>query len=223
MSVTNPYLDTDLVDYMRSISLRPDPVLDALREETARLPEGAMQISDHQGRLMTMLTRLTGARRALEVGVFTGYSSICVARGLPDDGELVACDKSEAFTAVARRYWRLAGVEDKIDLRLGPALESLDALLDESRAGTFDMAFLDADKPGNPQYVERCLRLLRPGGLMLIDNAFVGGRVLDEDPESESARVMRELNRSLAEDPRVEVVLLPVGDGLALVRTAEEG
>ena len=130
---------------------------------------------------------------------------------------------SGAFSAIARRYWRLAGVEHKIDLRLGPALETLDALLDEGREGTFDMAFLDADKPGNPGYVERCLRLVRPGGLILIDNAFVGGRVLDEDPESRSARVMRDLNRSLAEDPRADVVLLPVGDGLALVRTAGLG
>jgi len=151
--------------------------------------------------------------------VFTGYSSLCVARGLPDDGEPVACDTSEEYTVVARRYWRLAGVEHKIDLRLGQALEALDGLLEEGREDTFDLAFLDADKPGNPDYVERCLRLVRPGGLILIDNAFVGGRVLEEEPASTSARAMKHLNRSLAEDPRVEVVLLPVGDGLAMVRT----
>jgi caffeoyl-CoA O-methyltransferase len=174
-----------------------------------------MQISPEQGAFMTVLTRLVGARDAIEVGTFTGYSALCVARGLPDDGRLLCLDVSEEWTAIARRYWDRAGVAPKIDLRIGPAADSLRALPDEE---TFDLAFVDADKGNYLVYYEEVLRRLRPNGVILVDNVLWGGRVVDDDADDESVRAIREFNDTVAGDGRVDVVMLPLGDGLTLLR-----
>ncbi len=193
-------------------------MLAELRAETAKLPMAIMQISAEQGRLMEVLARSLGVKRAIEVGVFTGYSSICVARALPPDGKLVACDVSEEWTAVARRYWAEAGVAEKIELRLAPASETLAAMLEAGEGGGYDFAFIDADKEGYPGYYEQCLELLRPGGMLALDNAFMGGRVFDGESPSEGARVVRALTEAIFRDERVEPALVPIGDGLLLAR-----
>ena len=197
---------------------REDDVLARLRQETSKLPLAIMQISVEQGRLMETLCRAFGVRRAVEVGVFTGYSSICVARALPRDGKLVACDVSEEWTDVARRYWAEAGVADRIDLRLAPAAETLAAMIDAGEDGSYDFAFIDADKTGYPDYYAKCLGLLRPGGLLTIDNMFMNGKVFDEEPEGEGPRTVRDLAKTIFADPRVEPSLIPIGDGLLLAR-----
>lgn len=199
-------------------TLREPGVLAKLREETAKLPSGGMQISPEQGQLMALLVELTGAKRALEVGVYTGYSSTVVALALPADGRLVACDLSEEWTGIARRYWREAGVESKIDLRLGPALVTLDELIRTGHAGSFDFAFIDADKISYADYYERCLTLLRPSGLVAIDNVLWDGAVADGADQSEETRAIRALNARIAADPRVSSSLVPIGDGLHLAR-----
>jgi caffeoyl-CoA O-methyltransferase len=209
----------DAIDaYLRRVSLRETDVQRRLREETASLEYAGMQISPEQGQLMRMLAGLVGARRAIEVGVFTGYSALSVALALPEDGELIACDVSEEWTAIARRYWAEAGVAEKIRLELAPATETLDALLAEGRAGDFDIAFIDADKTSYDGYYERCLELLRPGGLVLIDNVLWGGSVADEENRSEDTLALRALNAKLRDDARIELCMLPVGDGLTLAR-----
>ena len=205
-----------LYDYILAASSRESDVLGRLRAETASMPNANMQISPEQGQFMRLLVRLSGARRAIEVGVFTGYSSLSVALALPDDGRLVACDVSEEYTSVARRYWREAGVDGKIDLRIAPALETLDALLAAGEAGTFDFAFIDADKPNYPHYYERCLELLRPGGLITVDYVLWSGKVADPSVRDESTAVIRAFNEKLRDDDRVDLSLLPVGDGLTL-------
>jgi predicted O-methyltransferase YrrM len=197
---------------------REPELLSRLRLETAQLPAGGMQISPEQGQLMRLLVELTGARRALEVGVFTGYSSTAVALALPPDGELVACDLSEEWTRIARRYWREAGVESKIQLHLRPALETLDELLAAGRAETFDFAFIDADKAGYDAYYERCLALVRPGGLLAVDNCLWSGAVADPAAQDASTRAIRALNSKIATDARVTASLVPIGDGLFLAR-----
>ena len=207
-----------LYAYMHRVSLRESDVQRRLREETAALEYSMMQISPEQGQLMRMLTGLIGARRAIEVGVFTGYSALSVALALPEDGELIACDVSEEWTAIARRYWAEAGVASRIRLELAPATETLDALLAEGRAGDFDIAFIDADKTSYDGYYERCLELLRPGGLVLIDNVLWGGSVADEDNRTEDTLALRALNAKLRDDARIELCMLPVGDGLTLAR-----
>ncbi len=207
-----------LHEYLHRVSLRESDVQRRLREETAALEYSGMQISPEQGQLMRMLTGLAGARRAIEVGVFTGYSALCVALALPEDGELIACDVSEEWTSIARRYWDEAGVGGKIRLELAPAGETLDALVGAGRAGDFDIAFIDADKTGYDRYYERCLELLRPGGLVLIDNVLWGGSVADENDTSEDTMALRALNEKLKDDPRIELCMLPVGDGLTLAR-----
>ena len=204
--------------YMHRVSLRESDVQRRLREETAALEYSMMQISPEQGQLMRMLTGLIGARRAIEVGVFTGYSALSVALALPEDGELIACDVSEEWTAIARRYWAEAGVAGKIRLEIAPATETLDALLAGGRAGDFDIAFIDADKTSYDGYYERCLELLRPGGLVLIDNVLWGGSVADEENRSEDTLALRALNAKLRDDARIELCMLPVGDGLTLAR-----
>lgn len=211
-------LDDALYDYVIDTTLRDDDLLRRLREETGKLQWGRMQVAPDQGQLMAMLVKLIGARRAIEIGVFTGYSGLCVARALPEDGHLVACDVSEEWTAVARRYWKEAGVADKIDLRLAPAVETLDRLLAEGGAGTYDFAFIDADKTNYDAYYERCLRLLRPGGLITVDNVLWGGAVIDDSDQSEDTEAIRALNAKAGGDDRVDVVILPVGDGLTLAR-----
>ncbi len=205
-----------LNDYLVRVSVREPPVLRRLREETAELENASMQIAPEQGRLMALLVEVIGARRALEIGTFTGYSSLVVALALPDDGTLVACDVSEEWTAVARRYWAEAGVAHKIDLRLAPALETLDALLAAGEGGSFDFAFIDADKEPYPAYYERVLRLLRPGGLVLVDNTLWSGRVVDPDVRDAATEAIRAFNAKLAADDRVSLSMLPVGDGVTL-------
>ena len=209
-------LTNELYDYVLSVSLREPAVLKRLREETARDPMARMQIAPEQGQFMALLVQLIGAKKALEIGVFTGYSSLCVALALPAHGKLIACDVSEGWTAVARRYWAEAGVADKIDLRLAPALETLDKLLKQGQADTFDFAFIDADKVGYDAYYERTLQLLRPGGLMLLDNMLRGGRVIDAAERGEDTQAIREINIKLHHDKRVALSLLPVADGLTL-------
>jgi predicted O-methyltransferase YrrM len=209
-------IDGALWDYIRRVTLREPDVLRRLREETAGNPQVNMQISPEQGQFMALLMHLIGARRTIEVGVFTGYSSLAVALALPDDGRMIACDVSEEWTAVARRYWREAGVEHKIDLRLRPALETLDGLIASGEAGRFDFAFIDADKENYAHYFERALVLLRPGGLIAVDNVLWSGKVLDPEENDADTRAIRAFNENLHTDERVWLSMLPVRDGLTL-------
>jgi predicted O-methyltransferase YrrM len=205
-----------LYEYILSVSLREPPILRRLREETSGHPRATMQISPEQGQFMSVLIQVMGARRTLEVGVFTGYSALTVALALPLEGRIVACDVSEEWTAMARRYWQEAGVDHKIDLRLAPALETLDDLLARGQAGSFDFAFIDADKGNYDGYYERTLELLRPGGLMAIDNVLWSGRVADPDERDEDTVALRALNEKIHRDERVTPSLLPIADGLTL-------
>lgn len=211
-------LDDNLYTYLLSASLREHEVLRQLREETANHPYGGMQIAPEQGQFMALLVELIGAQRVLEIGVFTGYSSTCMALALPPDGRLMALDLSAEYTGIARRYWQLAGVAGKIELRLGPALASLDRLIEDGASDSFDLAFIDADKGHYAAYYERSLRLLRPGGLLLIDNVLWGGKVADPLVEDDDTQAIRALNRIIHTDERVTEVLLPVADGLTLAR-----
>ncbi len=208
----------EIYDYLIDISLREPAVLTELREWTAEHPRYPMQIAPEQGQFMALLVSLMGARRCLEIGVFTGYSSLAVALALPGDGSIVACDVSEEYTAVAREFWKKAGVAGKIDLRLAPATETLDELLAAGQAGQFDFAFIDADKSSYLGYFERSLALLRPGGLIAVDNTLWSGRLVDEREQDEDCRALREFNRALHGDERIELSLVPIGDGLTLAR-----
>ncbi|MCX7021215.1 MAG: class I SAM-dependent methyltransferase [bacterium] len=199
-------------------TLREPEVLRRLREETSKLPNAKMQIAPEQGQLMALLVELVGAKMCLEIGTFTGYSSTAVALALPPDGRLVACDSSREWTDVARRCWEEAGVSHKIELRLGPALQSLDALLAEGCAGRFDFAFIDADKASYDAYYEKTLKLLRPGGLVALDNALRHGRVADTADADPGTAVIRDLNRKIRDDVRVTMSLVPIADGLLLAR-----
>ncbi|MEH2178307.1 O-methyltransferase [Nostoc sp.] len=216
MSKQSIGLDNQLYNYLLSVSLREPEILGRLRQETANHPRSGMQISPEQGQLMRLLVQLIGAKKTLEVGVFTGYSSLSVALALPTDGKIIACDVSEEFTAIARRYWLEAGVADKIDLRLAPALETLDRLLATGQAETFDFAFIDADKENYDGYYERSLQLVRPGGLIAIDNVLWSGQVADEQNQNQSTQAIRALNEKLHHDERVTLSLVPIGDGLTL-------
>jgi caffeoyl-CoA O-methyltransferase len=207
-----------LHDYLLSVSLREPDALRELREETARMPQAQMQIAPEQGAFMMLLTELLGANKYLEIGVFTGYSALAVALAMPPAGRVTACDVSEEFTSVARRYWQRAGVADKIDLRLAPALETLDKLLAEGRAGTYDFAFIDADKTNYDSYYECALQLLRTGGLVAFDNVLWSGRVADADAQDADTVALRALNAKLHADPRVTLAMLPLADGLTLAR-----
>lgn len=218
MSNRTIVMNDPLYEYLLGASLRDLPLLKRLREETAKHPRAQMQISPEQGQFMQLLTKLMGARRCIEVGVFTGYSSLCVALALPADGRILACDVSEEFTSVARRYWKEAGVEQKIELKLAPALETLDGRLKAGEAGSYDLAFIDADKSNYSGYYERILKLLRPGGLMLVDNVLWDGAVIDKTDKSEDTVAIRAFNEALLRDERVDISLLPVGDGLTLAR-----
>lgn len=211
-------LDDDLYRYLQSVSLREPPVLARLREETARLPMARMQIAPEQGQFMALLLKLMNARRCLEIGTFTGYSSLVCALALPADGRLVAMDLSDEWTAMARRYWVEAGVADRIELRLGPAADSLRALLAEGQAGTFDFAFVDADKTGYAGYFEQVLELLRPGGLLAFDNVLWGGSVARPEDQEADTVALRRLNEMLLRDERIDLSLVPIGDGLSLAR-----
>ena len=218
MSTISLGLSDDLHDYLVSVGVREPEILRRLRDETAPLPMHQMQIAPEQGAFMGLLVELLGARRCLELGTFTGYSSLAVALRLPPDGQIVCCDVSEEWTSVARRYWAEAGVADKVDLRLAPALETLDALIADGQAGTFDFAFLDADKELYPYYYERILQLLRPGGLLAIDNVFASGAVADPTNDDPRILAIRRLNDLIATDERVSVSMVPIADGLTLVR-----
>ena len=205
-----------LYDYLLSVGVRQHPVLEQLAADTARMPEAEMQISPEQGAFMALLVELTGAKRCLEVGVFTGYSALAVALAMPEDGRLLACDVNEKWTAIARTYWTEAGVEDKIHLRLAPALETLDNFLAEGMAGSFDFAFIDADKTEYAAYYERALELLRPGGLMVVDNVLCGGKAADPANTSADMLSRRDFNASLYQDERITLSMIPVADGLTL-------
>lgn len=209
-------LDEQLYDYLLSVSLREPDILRQLREETARFPNAMMQIAPEQGQFMALLVQLVGAMKTLEIGVFTGYSSLCVALALPQNGKIVACDVSEEYTTVARRYWETAGVADKINLRLAPALNTLDELLVEGQAETFDFAFIDADKGNYDGYYERSLQLIRPGGLIAIDNVLWSGRVVDPQVQNPNTEAIRAFNKKLHRDERVSLSLVPIADGLTL-------
>jgi caffeoyl-CoA O-methyltransferase len=214
-------MNAELYAYLVEHRSERDPVLAALVRETAGLGGLAlMQIAPEQGAFMTILTRLTGARRAIEVGTFTGYSALCIARGLPDDGSLLCCDVSEEWTAIARRHWAQAGVAHKIELRLGPALDTLRALPADPQ---FDLAFIDADKANYQNYYEEVLARLRPNGVVLFDNVLWMGQIVDAGSPDASTRALRALNDFLVTDARVETVMLPIADGLTLVRKRAAG
>jgi caffeoyl-CoA O-methyltransferase len=216
MSVRTLQLDDRLYRYVLEYSLREHPAQLALREATRSHPHAGMQISPEQGQFMAMLIKLLGARRTLEIGVFTGYSALTVALALPADGRLLACDISDAYTRIGKPFWEQAQVAHKIDLQLAPALQTLDARLAAGEAGRYDFAFIDADKTGYDAYYERCLMLLRTGGLIAIDNTLWYGRVLNARDSDTDTRAIRAFNRRLARDRRVNIAMLPIGDGVTL-------
>lgn len=203
-----------MLQYMVSIP----PAIAALATEADKLPERNMRMAAEQGRFMAFLIELTGARQIIEVGTFVGYGTLWMASALPENGRIIALDIEERFADIGRPFWRMAGVEGRIDLRLGPALESLALLRKEGGAGLFDMSFIDADKKNYPTYYEQCLELLRPGGLMLIDNVFWGGEIANPEDTSAETAVIRALNTKVTADPRVSAATVPIGDGLTLVR-----
>ena len=209
-------LNDQSYNYLLDTSLRETQVAQRLREATGNLPEGGLQISPNQGQFMALLVQLMSAKKALEVGVFTGYSALVVALALPDDGKLIACDISAEWTSIGRRYWNEAGVADKIDLRLAPAVATLDALIAGGQAGTFDFAFIDADKTNYDNYYERALQLVRKGGLIVFDNTLWYGKVADENEQDDDTVALRALNKKLQADERIFMSQIPVGDGVTL-------
>lgn len=216
MSRTTFGLPPEFYAYVLDVSLRETPVQRELREAAANMPHGGMQSSPDQVQFMQLLIRLIGAKRTLEVGVFTGYSALGVALALPDDGYVLACDVSEEYTSLARPYWEKAGVANKIDLRLAPAVHTLDALLADGLAQTFDFAYIDADKVNYDAYYERALELVRPNGLIALDNVFWNGEVAD--PHTEDAAALNALNVKIGRDQRVDASMVPIGDGLTVAR-----
>lgn len=210
-------VDDRLYDYLLSVSLEEPELLNQLRDETSNIEYSEMQIAPEQGQFMSLLVRLTGARRALEIGTFTGYSSISIASALPEDGELVCCDDSDEWTGMARKYWHLAGLENKISLHLQDATKTLQTLIDEGNAGGFDFVFIDADKQNYPAYYELSLKLLRNGGLMAVDNTLWGGDVANPENTEPGTRAIRRFNEMVKDDKRVIKSLVPIGDGLTLI------
>lgn len=211
-------LDDALYQYLLDVSLRETPLLKRLRDETQALPMARWQVAPEQGQFLALLVKLTGARRLLEVGTFTGYSALCMAAALPADGSLICCDIPGDYNAIARRYWQEAGLAGRIDLRLAPALETLAELERQGQGGQYDLVFIDADKANYPAYLEHALGLLRVGGLAVFDNTLWSGRVLEANPESADTRAIQALNLALKDDVRVDLSLLPLGDGLTLCR-----
>ena len=211
-------LENNIYQYLLSVSIREPDVLTKLREETANHPRHIMQIAPDQGQFMALLMQLMGAKKTLEIGVFTGYSCLVVALALPPDGKIVACDVSEEYTSIARRYWEQAGVADKIDLRIAPAIETLDKLIAEGETDTFDFAFIDADKSSYDDYYERALKLIRPGGLIAIDNVLWFGQVADSQVQDNRTKKIRTLNEKIHKDERVTISMIPIADGLTLAR-----
>ncbi|MGC4046217.1 MAG: class I SAM-dependent methyltransferase [Armatimonas sp.] len=218
MSRSTHGLTEPVQNYIATVGIRATPVQTALRDATSALPQAGMQICPEQGHFMSLLIKLIGAKRCIEVGTFTGYSALMVAQALPDDGLLVCCDISDEFTSVGKPFWKEAGVDSKIDLRLAPGTETLDALLADGQAGTYDFGFIDADKPGYDSYYERVLELVRPGGLIGVDNTIWYGRVADPDENDADTTALKTLNQKIHDDERVDMVLLPIGDGLTLCR-----
>jgi caffeoyl-CoA O-methyltransferase len=216
MSRPNEYLPENIYDYMNSVSIREPAILRKLREETAAHPMATMQIPPEHGQFLALLMQLTGARRTLEVGVFTGYSSLAVALALPEDGKILACDVSEEYTSVARRYWKEAGVDHMIELRLKPALETLHELIAQRQHNRYDFAFIDADKANYEGYYECALELVRPGGLIAIDNVLWHGAVIDPEDNTADTLAIRAINKKLLGDSRVAISMLPISDGLTL-------
>lgn len=210
------FFSEDITDYLLSVSLREPPLLKKLREETVGHSHARFQVSPEQGQFMALLIQMLGARRTIEVGVFTGYSSLAVAMALPANGRIIACDINEEFTSIARRYWKEAGVDHMIDLHLRPAMETLTELLAQGQAGTFEFAFIDADKTSYEGYYECALELLRPGGLIMVDNVLWSGRVLDPLDQTPDTVALRAFNQKLHADSRVSLSMLPVGDGVTL-------
>ncbi len=216
MGKKNIGLRDEVYQYLLSVSVKEADILKKLRAETAKHPMARMQISPDQGQFMSLLVQLLGAKKTLDIGVFTGYSSLVVALALPADGKVVACDIDETYTAIARRYWQAAGVADKIELHIAPALETLDRLIAAGEAGSFDFAFIDADKRNYSNYYEQALELIRPGGLIAIDNVLWSGRVADLQDTDKRTVAIREFNQKLYQDRRVKISMLPVADGLTL-------
>jgi predicted O-methyltransferase YrrM len=211
-------IDDRIYSYLLSASLREPAVLQRLREETASDPHSNMQIAPEQGQFMALLVELLGVKHALEIGTFTGYSALSIALAMPEGGRLLCCDISDEWTAIARRYWKEAGVENKIELRLAPALATLDGLLETDQTEPFDFAFIDADKENYEAYYERCLRLIRPGGLIAADNTLWDGAVADPHNNEGDTQAIRAFNRKLLEDTRIALSLVPIGDGVTLAR-----
>lgn len=218
MSKSHTTITDELADYIRRVSLRELAVLQRLREKTAPIPDARMQITPEQGQFMQLLIEMLGARKALEIGVFTGYSSLAVALALPADGKVIACDVSEEWTSIGKEFWEEAGVAHKIDLRLAPAVETLDGLIADGQQGSFDFAFIDADKANYDRYYERALVLIRRGGLIAIDNVLWHSHVIDPSANDADTMAIRALNEKLHDDERVGLSLVPIGDGLTLAR-----
>jgi caffeoyl-CoA O-methyltransferase len=218
MSNKSINLTEQLHAYLLYVSLREPDILKALRGETSSLPTANMQIAPEQGQLMALLVQLIGARKTIEVGVYTGYSALAVAMALPDNGQIIACDISEEYTSVARRYWLEAGVSQKIDLHLAPATETLGRLIDDGLASTFDFAFIDADKENYKAYFECCFQLIRSGGLIAVDNVLWDGAVIDAQKQDVDTQAIRAFNEYLLADSRVDISMVPIADGLTLAR-----
>ena len=218
MSAKTIQMDDHLLEYLRQNAVREPKVLQELREETQRLPNAGMQISSEQGQLMAMLVKLVNARKIIEVGTFTGYSSTVMALAMPPEGQLIACDVSEEYTRMARKFWQKAGVEQKVQLILGNAKESLKQLLEADEQEAFDLAFIDADKTAYADYYECCLQLLQPGGLVLVDNVLWGGQVADSSNHDVDTEALRTFNATLSSDQRIDLCMVPIGDGLTVAR-----
>lgn len=221
MSNKGTFLNDELYSYLQTVSVRPQTILQELRETTLTLPNSIMQISPEQGQFMQLLIKLMGAQRTIEVGVYTGYSALAVALALPKNGEVVACDINKEWTDIAQTYWKKAGVANKIKLHLASAEITLQNLLDHGQQEQFDFAFIDADKTGYARYYEQCLQLLRVGGLIMIDNTFMHYTVLNNDKNDKTAEAIRQINVKLLHDERVDISMVPIGDGVLLARKRE--
>ena len=216
MSSSTIGLNNELRKYMLDVSFRDDEILRQLREETLTLKEAQMQISPEQGAFLSILTKILNAKKTLDIGVFTGYSSLVVARELPDDGSVVACDTSIEWTSIAKKYWKLAGVDNKVGLHLAPARETLEKLIEDGQASTYDFSFIDADKINYQSYYEYSLTLVKPGGIIAVDNVLWSGQVIDEYDSEPATRAIRSFNEKLYQDDRVSISMVPIGDGLTL-------
>ncbi len=217
MSSSTIGLSNELRKYMLDVSFRDDEILKQLREETLKLKEAQMQISPEQGAFLSILTKILSAKKTLDIGVFTGYSSLVVARELPDDGLVVACDTSIEWTNIAKKYWKLAGVHNKVELCLSPAKVTLEKLIEDGQESTYDFSFIDADKINYQSYYENSLKLLKPGGIIAVDNVLWSGQVIDESDFEPATRAIRSFNEKLYQDDRVSISMVPIGDGLTLV------